>query len=81
MPKLRDILTQEEHAMVNELRTKVLKSETKKESDNYRSEIEAIFDTAKERYFATLNKQSPEEENEKKSPNIKFRLKTKQAVH
>jgi poly-D-alanine transfer protein DltD len=66
MPKLRDILTQEEHAMVYELRTKMLKSETKKESDNYRSEIEAIFDTAKERYFATLNKQSPEKENEKK---------------
>lgn len=49
---LRDILTSEEMAKVNELRIGLLKSESSWERNYYDSEIRKIFKQAKQRHFS-----------------------------
>lgn len=50
-PILKEILTPEELAEVNELRCDLLKSVTNMERKYYDKEIHKIFNRAKERYF------------------------------
>jgi hypothetical protein len=51
----KDILTQEEHNQVNELKFKVIDVVNKQDRESISGEINAIFEKAKTRFLSSIN--------------------------
>jgi gas vesicle protein len=81
MPKMRDILTKAEEQKIDELLIELLDAHSKKEAELIKKEIDEIYETARERYFSTLNgkdEQSSATERFIKYTLPKIRLKVSQ---
>ncbi|WP_209124452.1 hypothetical protein [Alkalihalobacillus sp. BA299] len=62
MPKLVDVLTNEEKIEIDRLKVALLESKTRKDIRYYRNQIDAILDRAEQRYFSTKEIKSAKEE-------------------